>query len=429
MTLPRPLLAARLTYVALVLIATIMQLEFSPDLAAASAHLLRALNPRLAWNDAIDALRNLTLFAGMGTVWVITSVAPRLGTEIRRATLAGLALSVTVEALQLFSPVRTSSIIDVMTNTGGAFVGAAATATLVATVHAARGKRSYFGIPTLLLAGSYAVAVICEAVTPLFRSEPIPGISGGPVRRLELTLSLARSFDLGQIPWLDILLFGPAAFLVVMLLVEQGAAAQRVWRKVALAGALLVLLLEPAHGAVGVSVRWEAAVTHALAMVLGAWAAPRLLPLLTQQLRGSARARAVEFGYAVLLVAWGCRPFWPRTDLDDIRRQFVASQFMPLESLAVRADVFSAMHVAQQFFLYLPLGALLAVWPWRRNGFWSALNPGLLLAVAIELSHIVTDERLFDITNAMLACAGLVVGWIVVRRSGFAPYGEALRPA
>ena len=97
-----------------------------------------------------------------------------------------------------------------------------------------------------------------------------------------------------------------------------------------------------------------------------------------------------------------------------------------LASLAERVDAFSALHVLQQFLLYVPLGSLLAVWPLRLRGRWAHLWPGVWLAVVIELGHLVIVERTFDVTNALVACAGLGIGWIVVRRSGFAPYGEAL---
>src|SRR6266850_1691714 len=102
--LPRRFLAVRIAYVAVILTATLMQLEFTPDFVAAADRLWRALSPRPGWSDAIDALRNLTLFAGLGTVWIITAVAPRLETKIRSATLAGFGLSALVEGLQLFSP-------------------------------------------------------------------------------------------------------------------------------------------------------------------------------------------------------------------------------------------------------------------------------------------------------------------------------------
>lgn len=424
--IPRRLLAARIAYVAIILIATMWRLEFTPDLAAALHRLTRALSPRPGWNDAIDALRNLTLFAGMGTVWIVTSVAPRLGTEIRNATISGFALSALVEGLQLFSPVRTASIMDVATNGGGALLGALGTAVLIGRVHAARGRRSYLGVPMLLVAGANVVAVAAEAVTPLFRSEPVPGLHGDPLTRLRVMLLVAGPLERWQIPWLDVPLYAAAAFLGVMLFVERGGEARRAWLPVAIVGAVLAVVLEPAHGMLGLSIRWEAALTHAVAVALGAAVAARALPGLTQALRGARRARAAIAAYAALLVLWGWRPLLPRLDLHEIRQQIVLARLIPMESLAVRTDVFTAMHVLQQFFLYLPLGAVLAVWPLKRTGFWSGLGPAVLFAAAIELGHVVIDERLFDITNALLAWAGLVVGWVIVRRSGFAPYGEAL---
>jgi glycopeptide antibiotics resistance protein len=141
------------------------------------------------------------------------------------------------------------------------------------------------------------------------------------------------------------------------------------------------------------------------------------------------RARAALLGYAALLVLWGWRPLLPRTDGSEIASQLVPSQFIPMQSLAMRTDVFSAMHVAQQFFLYLPLGALLAVWPLRRRGALADLWPALVLAMLIEIGHLFIVDRTFDVTNALLAWAGLAVGWVIVRRSGYAPYGEALGAA
>ena len=123
---------------------------------------------------------------------------------------------------------------------------------------------------------------------------------------------------------------------------------------------------------------------------------------------------------------WGWRLFMPRTDPHAIAAQLAPENLVPLASLAERVDAFSALHVLQQFLLYLPLGTLLAVWPLRLRGRWAHLWPGVWLAVVLELGHVVIVERTFDVTNALVACAGLGIGWIVVRRSGFAPYGEAL---
>src|SRR2546422_1574921 len=80
----------------------------------------------LGWRDAIDGLRNAALFGGLGVVWVVTSPSGRVRAEIWRATLVAFGLSATVEGLQIFSPVRTASIVDVTTNTLGACGGALA---------------------------------------------------------------------------------------------------------------------------------------------------------------------------------------------------------------------------------------------------------------------------------------------------------------
>src|SRR5205085_1288827 len=298
--------------------------------------LARAFTPSLGWRDAIDGLRNTVLFAGLGAVWVVTSRSGNVRAEIRQATVVGLALSASVEGLQVFSPVRTASILDVTTN-----------------------------------------------------------------------------------PLVDLLLFAPAGFVCVMLLRERGRDAR--WVGVAGAGAALALVAELGHGMLGFPVWWGAVLVRAAGVGLGAWTAHRALAALTQLLRGAARARAVAFAYGALLVLWGWRLFMPRTDVHAIAAQLEPANLIPLASLAERVDAFSALHVLQQFLLYLPLGSLLAVWPLRLRGRWAHLWPGVWLAVVIELGHVVIADRTFDATNALVACAGLGIGWIVVRRSGFAP--------
>jgi hypothetical protein len=244
------------------------------------------------------------------------------------------------------------------------------------------------------------------------------------VGRLNAALAAAGPVSFDSLPLVDLLLFAPAGFLCVMLLREGGREAR--WQGVAGAGALLALLAELAHGMLGFPIWWGAVLVRVAGVGLGAWAAHRGLPALTQLLRGAARARAALFAYGALLVLWGWRLFMPRTDVHAIAAQLAPDRLIPLASLAGRVDAFSALHVLQQFLLYVPLGSLLAVWPLRLRGRWAHLWPGVSLAVVIELGHLVIVERTFDVTNALVACAGLGIGWIVIRRSGFAPYGEAL---
>src|SRR2546430_8324611 len=51
------------------------------------------------------------------------------------------------------------------------------------------------------------------------------------------------------------------------------------------------------------------------------------------------------------------------TDMRSIAGQLTLEHVVPLASLAERVVAFSALHVLQQFLLYLPLGSMLAVWP------------------------------------------------------------------
>jgi glycopeptide antibiotics resistance protein len=417
--------AARAAYVLIVLIATLTDLQFSSDLGAASARLARALTPSLGWRDAIDGLRNVVLFAGLGAVWVVTSLSGKVSREIGRAMLAGLALSATVEGMQVFSTRRTASLVDVGTNTLGALFGAVTLAAVILSLRRSKGVRSYIGVPALLAAGCYSLAVLCEAVTPLFHSAPARGL-GDPFTRLGLALRSEPPLSLGRVPLVDLFLFAPAGFLVVAMLSERGWPARRSWPIVAVIGTVIAFAAAPVRAMVGLPLLWEACVAHAVALAFGAWAAYRWLPALTTSLRGQSRAAAALFGYVGLLVIWGWRPFLPQVRWSAIAEQFTFVHLVPLASLAQRVDVFSAVHVAQQFVLYVPLGGLLAVWPLRLRGRWSGLWPGLALAAVIELGHALIAGRYLDTTNALLAGAGVAVGWVVVRRSGYAAYGTIL---
>lgn len=419
----RRYLSARFAYVAIVVLATLSQLDLSPNLADAAVRLHRALVPSLEWRDAVDGLRNLALFAGLGVVWVTTSATGNVRREIRVATLTSLLLSTIIEACQVFSPIRDASLIDVTTDTLGGFAGAMGTALLIISVRDARQKRSYLGIPMLLFAGPYALASLCDALTPLFQSVGSPG-EGGPVEELVMRLQDAHvdwmATDIFYVP-----LFLAAGFLLVALARERQGRAASHWAAITAVAALAISIAHVAHGAIRLPVRWSAVMIQVASIAVGAWSADRWLGELTQRWRGSARARATLVAYAVLLVVWAWRPFLPETRSEIIAAQLNASAFIPLAGLAERVDTFSAVHVAQQFLLYFPLGALLAVWPIRKTGAWSTLWPAVVMTFIIELGHIFIFDRTFDVTNALVACAALATGWTVVRRCGYWPYGAA----
>ena len=420
-------LSARIGYVAIVLLATLTSLSLSSNPDDAGSRLARAVNPVATWRDAVDGLRNAVLFAGLGADWVTTSLTGKISHEIRMATLASFLLSTMVEGVQVFSPIRNASVLDVSTNTFGGFAGAFATAALLVSVQRMRHDKSYVGIPTLLIAGPYALAILCEALAPLFDSGPLPFIGGGPMTRLSQSLSASVPLHWNAVPVWDIPLYIAAGFLLVAWVRERrGGARPLQWLAVAGASALVVFVAHVTHGVFGLAVRWESVITDVLSLALGAWLAERYLGRFTQAHRGAGRARIVAFSYIALLVVWGWRQFVPELNWSAIAAQINMEAFIPLTGLSQRMDVFSALHVLQQFALYVPLGALLAVWPLRMHGRAAHLWPAVWVAVIIELGHIVVSGRTFDVTNALITCSGLAMGWIAVRRSGYRPYGEAL---
>jgi glycopeptide antibiotics resistance protein len=88
--------------------------------------------------------------------------------------------------------------------------------------------------------------------------------------------------------------------------------------------------------------------------------------------------------------------------------------------------MFSVVDVMVAFFLFLPLGALLAVWPIRLRGSLRGFLPALYFAGAVELSQTMVLGRTVDITDFLVQAAGVGIGWAIVRRAGFRPYGEQL---
>ncbi len=417
-------LLPRLAYVAVIALATFAE----PRIAAAGAmsRISGVLTPALHGRDFIDALRNVLLFAGWGAVWAITLAPGRAWPIILKGTGAGALLSGAAETLQLLSPARTPSILDVVTNTTGAFAGALATAVLVVLVRAGRGQRSYFGMPMVLFAVGYGGAAFTEAASPLFRQETFPGISGGLFARLAVAWRNLHLLSLGAFPIDDMLLFLPAGVFAVAALGEAGTDYKRAAIITAGAGVLLCVLGEVTHGSLGFPMDTGAVLAHALGVVAGAVVAMLWLGSFTRNVRGAARPLLLFWFYAFLLAMWALRPYFPEASLATIAHKLPLARFIPLQSYRERVDVFSAADAVVPVLQLLPLGGLLAVWPLRRRGPLSSILPGVYLVCGLEVAQVFVAGRYFDITDALIGVAALGLGYGVLRRAGYQPYGEML---
>lgn len=422
-TLERARLPARAAFVGILLLATLSSLAFDPDPAHVRARLLGALDPQMGARDAVDALRNLVLFAGWGVVWMATSAAGRTTKQLLLALAFGAAISLGVETAQLFSPVRNASIVDLLTNTVGTAIGAVGFVLLVRLAAGLRGRRSFIGIPALTLAGAYALACFLEAAVPLFRQDEVIGAIGGPFTRLGVVLADFKWRSLLDWPVEDFFLFLPAGAFAVAALSEGGLTYPVARSRVMLFGAALAVLAELLHGPNGQPVVAGAALVHAFAVAAGAWIAARFLPQWSQALRGPARPRWVLRLLGVLIALWALRPWVPQ--FRPLAERLSAGWWVPLAALGGRMDVFSVVDVVAPFCLFVPLGALLAVWPWRRRGWMANLWPAVWLAFGTEALQLIVQDRFVDVTDPLVQVAGAVIGWTIFRRAGYRPYGES----
>jgi glycopeptide antibiotics resistance protein len=409
---------ARLAYLLVLLFATLQ--PFYPDTTTANivARIERALHPELGGADVVDAARNLLLFGGWGVIWALTAAGGVRRTTLR-ATGTGFCISVFVETLQLFSWNRNSSLLDVTTNTLGALGGSLALIMLIAFTRERREGKTLLGVPALGFAGSYLVAVTLEALVPLFWHQTLPGAYGWPLERFRVSLDAFHWSSLLSATVSDIPIFLPAGALAVAAATEAGLDPRTAFRRVAPVGLALIVAIEILHGFLGMEMLAGSALLRSAALLSGAWLAARALPRIIGTPAGPERARRCLIAYALLLAAWAWRPFLPDFSAASIGYKLARPWYIPLASSEYQFDLFSVVLICAPFFLYLPLGALLAAWPLRRPGLLSGPVPGVLLALSLEVMQLVVRERQPDVTDFLVAASGAIIGWAIVRRAGY----------
>ena len=310
---------SRAGYVIVILLATLTHLRVDPDPARVAMRARRALHWALRGSDIVDAARNVALFAGFGVVWLVTSPPDHPWRRVARITLLGFLLSVAVEAVQLLSASRTSSINDVATNSAGAFVGAAVLVVLVEILRRVRPARSYIGFPLYPIAGAYALAVATDIFAPFYGRERIYGPGGSIYDRLVYALQFVRGPTPRAISLFDLVAVSPAGFLVVVALAELGMSFGAACALTVAGGAALSVALEIAHGIAGQRIQVGAMISHTVAISLGAVIAWRAAPPALRRIDGRrALAAILLVASAGLLAVWSWRPFVPQLDLASV---------------------------------------------------------------------------------------------------------------
>ena len=423
--------AARLAYVAVILLATWSGFDADPELARVRWRLLRALNPPLRIADVLDAVRNVALFAGFGAVWMTTGDPTRLRREVIRATFLGTALSIAVELAQLLSPSRVASVLDVATNGAGSLLGALAVGLAIAVVASRRARTADTVVPHLLVAGAYLGACVMEAFSSLGRPDKVPYVWGGAGRRLGYAVgSMLRDPHVAP-TWTDVPLFAPAGFLAARVLIERGRSPARAAVVASALGAVTWLVSEILRGASGGDLRPWAVLLRTVAAGLGAVLAAALAARearanvasgMDASTSSSAlvRLRRDPRAYVAVILLWKLRPFALVDGWGTLVAKLNADAFVPLRALAVSWSIHSVADVGIAFLLFVPVGAWFAVRP--RPGDTTGLRarrpwPGLALAAATEVAQLPIAGRTFDITDVLVQAGGVLVGWAIVRRA------------
>jgi VanZ family protein len=126
-----------------------------------------------------DMVQNVVLFAPFGALTVATLSRRRLAVAVCGGAVAGFALSVTVETLQLFTVDRVTSLNDVATDTTGAVLGAlvAASAIVVARrigTEAAQSRVAHELYPVL----AWSAVLVLATWHPFDTTIDVSGIAG-----------------------------------------------------------------------------------------------------------------------------------------------------------------------------------------------------------------------------------------------------------
>lgn len=419
-------LATRLAYVGVLAAATLAPFHFGLPAAGLAKNVANAFAFRYSVAMAVDAIQNVLLYAGWGALWATTTRPTPLPAALRGPALTGAAMSIVAEVLQLFLPDRRASVLDVLTNTAGAVLGAAAIAIAVQTALATRQQKSYVGLPAVGFAIAYLGAATAEALLPLQSAAVIASGGSARLHRMRAAAAQLDWTSLWRVPIADVVLFFPLGVFGVMALIESGAAHWSACRRVCGWGLLGSILIEIAHGPLGQAIQLGSALAHFLGIALGATACALWLPGFSRQVRGRWRPAALFVAYALLIAFWAWRPFVLETDPATIQQQFALERLLPLQGLARRSDWASVAEIVKPFFLFFPLGALLAVWPLRSRGWLGACLPAFYLAVITEVVQGFIAGRFFDGTDLVIQCAAAAIGWAVVRQAGYDSHGAML---
>lgn len=365
---------------------------------------------RLTWNPLIaadtgmrvsipDFVGNVLLFGPFGLFGVWALPRPRASwARVGFIALLGLALTVGVEALQLLTIDRTTSVSDVFANASGALGGAVAAVFLTAFVERFLRAVSAAGVASVPSFFPFVVAtvVLCAATLEPF-DVTLDVSSVIPKLRMLVAdpIQLRVPTDEG-LAFLQHLLF--TSTLVVWL---EDIGVGRPHALAAFVGVVVALGAEGGQLFIGARMPglWDAGIG-----IAGALAG---IPL-GMAFRNSSRNPLWWMGTLVLtMVGMAMQQLSPFKPVDDPR----SFQWIPFLNYYTLTSSETVSHSAELLLGYFPLGfAFALVTRRRRNRVRAAIAAALMIAAPVEYLQAYIGGRYPDITDVALSLAGAWLG-------------------
>jgi len=365
---------------------------------------------RLTWNPFIgadtgrrvsipDFVSNVLLFVPFGFfgMWALPG---RLSLVARIALVAalGLALTVSVEALQLLTIDRTSSVSDIFANGSGALGGAVAAVLLSTLVEGFLRTVSAAGIATV---PSFFPLLVATVVLLAAKLEPfdvtldvgsvVPKLHGFFANPIQLGVPTDE-----VLVFLQQLLF--TSTLVVWLEEISIGSAQAI---AALVGVVVALGAEAGQLFIGARMPglWDAGIG-----IAGALAGSRLGVSFVKSKKNPFWWAGV---FVLTMVGAAMQQLSPFTPAGDLR----PFQWIPFLNYYAFTTSETVSHSAELLLLYFPLGFAFALATRRRRKrFHVVLAATLLIAAPVEYFQRYIGGRFPDITDVALSLAGAWLG-------------------
>jgi glycopeptide antibiotics resistance protein len=406
-----PTLTLLILWTILVVYVTMLPFDFSLDTAtdASRVRALVASLGRRVWPG--DAVRNVLFFVPLGLLlsFRLAGGGTGFGKTLVRAASVGLALSIVVECGQFFLPSRIPSLVDLATNTFGAALGASVGWPLIRrawprywpALRRFVGRRPMSACALAALVGLSAAGL---APSKVGSASGDTGASMGPERPMPLDAAVSEPAPSAR-PWLwaeEGLAWTLAGGLVTLALKERGWSGSRaIASAVALCGTLGLAIASSALLIPGGTVDPTSVLFKLIGSAAGATAVAGLPAQDPRRWTGPALS---IWGIAVLLSAWT-----PPHPASPSAWSIGPSQLVPFWSFYRRTDVSALAHLCGQVLRFVPLGALLAARD-ARQAPRRALVLGLALGLVLEVGQSLLTDRAGEITDALSAGVGAVVG-------------------